>query len=261
MQTCVTGVTVDISDIDAASSRIIQAAKEKRSLGIALLAVHSMVTALKDKQFRFRVNQLDLRLADGIPVVVAARVFSKHNVYQVRGHDLMRSVLKKAGENNLSVFLFGGKIEALEILQDVIPQRFPGLRIAGVKPGMYRRLSDEECRQNLDLIKQTGCDIVFVGLGSPRQETWIYENLAELGCPALGVGASFDYEAGLLKTPPARMKTLGLEWLWRLYLDPGRLWRRYLIAAPTFLVYALLQLAGIFKVDNGEEPSTRMNYG
>jgi len=130
------------------------------------------------------------------------------------------------------------------------------LRVVGCQPSKFRCVSDEEKRDMARNILKSGAAIVFVGLGCPRQEVWIYENLSRIPLPLIAVGAAFNFHAGLLPQAPPRLQRIGLEWLYRLYREPRRLWRRYLYLNPTFIACISLQWAGIreWKTDDIIQP-------
>lgn len=260
--TNVTGVVVNVVNLQDAVDAIMNAARNKVSLGVALLAVHAMVSALADKDYRYRVNHLRLRLPDGVPVALFANRFGAQHAARIRGHDLMRALARAAASEKMSVYLFGGREVVVNLLKTSLPQDYPGLTIAGVRAGRFTTLTNEENAKTIQDIIESQASLVFVGLGSPRQETWIFENQESLSCPLIGVGAAFDYESKLLKSPPLVVQEIGLEWFWRLCWDPLRLWHRYLFLAPRFFVFAMLQMFGIFEIrDEGTEPLQRINYG
>ncbi len=259
----VTGINVNLVTSQDAVKEIIDAAHSHTAFGVALLAVHPMASSLRDPDFRFRVNHMNLRLADGMPVLMLAKYFARSGGYsRIRGHNLMQAVLRAAAREQLSVYLFGGRAESLDLLKTSLPDRYPGIRIAGTKAGRFEILSDEENARNVQELADSRADVIFVGLGSPRQETWIFENQQKLNCPLLAIGAAFDYESGLLQPPPQFVQEIGMEWFWRLCRDPKRLWRRYFISGPVFFFFAFLQMIRVFEIrDRGTEPKKRINYG
>lgn len=259
----VLGVLIDVCTIQQVTDRIVAAASKRESIGIAPMAMHSIVAAVRDEDFRYRVNSLDTRLADGSPVFAMAWLLNRQKdlVSRIRGHDLMKAVLQQAAQQGLSVYLFGGRADTLSLLESQLPTRYPGLKVSGTRPGRYRILTDDEAATDVQLIKDSGANIVFVGLGSPLQETWIYEN-RHLRCAMIALGSALDYEAGLISEPPALLKQLCVEWIWRLYKEPARLWRRYLLQGPYFLWLASLQLIGLRSVYVPSiKPAKKINVG
>ncbi len=259
----VLGVLIDVCTIQQVTDRIVDAASKRENLCVAPMAMHSIVAAVKDEDFRYRVNSLDTRLADGSPVFAMAWLLNgqKDPVSRIRGHDLMKAVLQQAAQKGMSVYLFGGREDTMSLLEGQLPARYPGLKVSGTRPGRFRVLTDDEAATDFQLINDSGANIVFVGLGSPLQETWIYEN-RHLRCAMIALGSALDYEAGLISEPPALFKQLCIEWIWRLYKEPARLWRRYLLQGPYFLWLASLQLIGLHSAcAPSVKPEKKINVG
>lgn len=242
----VVSIGVDAVDYEAAVKRIVDAGAAGRSLAVAAVAVHSVVTAALDREHRYRLNALDLVVPDGQPIRWALRL--SHGIRlsdRVYGPTLMLHVCAAAAERQLPVYLYGSATEVLEPLAVRLGKRFPGLVIAGSHSGYYRPLSEDEETAVLDEIRASGARILFVGLGCPRQEIWLFENRDRLSMPMLAVGAAFDLHAGLRPQAPPWMQDHGLEWLFRLCQEPRRLWRRYLLYNPLFVVLLALQRIGL----------------
>ena len=160
-------------------------------------------------------------------------------------------------QQGLSIYLYGSKPETLDKLAVNLRKLFPNLKIVGVEPSKFRKLSDSERLELVERITSSGASAVFLGLGCPRQETWAYEYRNLLNMPILAVGAAFDFHAGTLPQAPLWMQDAGLEWLYRLLQEPERLWKRYLLLNPLYLWNILLQYLGWKKfvptMPNGEE--------
>jgi N-acetylglucosaminyldiphosphoundecaprenol N-acetyl-beta-D-mannosaminyltransferase len=146
-------------------------------------------------------------------------------------------------------FLYGTDQPVLESLKGRLLSQFPSLRIAGMQPGYYRRCSPAEMAALAEMINESGAAIVFAGLGGKRQETWMHEQKRYLPMPLIGVGAAFDFHSGRVKQAPPWMQRRGLEWLFRLTQEPRRLWRRYLLLNPVYVVLFLLQYLRIYRPD------------
>lgn len=260
----VLGVSVDVIDYAAATSRIVAAAEAGRSMAVSALAVHGVMTGVLDRTHRHRLNRLDIVAPDGQPVRWALNLVHGASLSErVYGPTLMLEVCERAAERGLSVFLFGSRPDVLEALSRNLRARFPTLRIAGTRPSRFRRTSVDEKAAIVEEIHASGADLVFVGLGCPRQEVWAYEYRDALSMPALAVGAAFDFHAGVLPQAPPLMQRWGLEWFYRLVHEPSRLWRRYVLLNPMYLGLLLLQLTGIVRFDPGntEPPDEEMRYG
>jgi exopolysaccharide biosynthesis WecB/TagA/CpsF family protein len=253
----VLGVMVNVTDYHAAAERIILAARANQPLGVAALAVHGVMTGVLDDEHRFRLNSLDLVVPDGQPVRWALNWIHKAGlVDRVYGPNLTLEVCKRAEQEGLSVFFFGGTPEILRRLQENLLIRFPRLRLAGAMSSKFRGLTVPERDHVAAEIQNSGASIVFVGLGCPRQEIWVYEFRQLLSCPLLAVGAAFPFLAGTIKQAPSWMQKRGLEWLFRFSMEPVRLWNRYLLLNPQFLVLLLLQRLGLHQFsDPGRLPS------
>ncbi len=257
------GVLVDSLDYDSATNRIINAAKRHESLSVTALAVHGVMCGVLDPEQKFRLNHLDIIVPDGQPVRWALNMLYKSRLSdRVYGPNLMLKVCERAAREGLPIYLFGSKSLVLQILKQNLLAKFPDLRIAGMQPSQFRRLTPEEKTAVAAEIRDSGARIVFVGIGCPRQEVWAYEFRSALGMPLIAVGAAFPFHAGELLQAPPWMQKAGLEWLFRLSVEPRRLWRRYVLLNPLYLFLLTLQLSRLarFKSD-GRKPSAEMLYG
>lgn len=254
----VLGVGIDAVDYDAAVARILAAAHASQPLGVSALAVHGVMTGALDPEHRARLNALELVVPDGQPVRWALRWL--HGVplaERVRGPTLMLRVCEACAREGIPVLLYGSRASTLERLAANLKRRFPGLEIAGMMPSAFRQLSEDEQLAIAGAIRASGARLTFVGLGCPRQEVWAYENRNLISMPALAVGAAFDFHAGTLAEAPGWMQRGGLEWLYRLVREPRRLWRRYLLLNPLYLLMAAAQRLGIHRPDRGSQTPPR----
>jgi N-acetylglucosaminyldiphosphoundecaprenol N-acetyl-beta-D-mannosaminyltransferase len=182
---------------------------------------------------------------------------------RVYGPALMLEVCRRAAQERLPVFLFGGTDALLAALRANLVGRFPALEIAGTLPSRFRRLSPQERDGTVARIRGSGAALVFVGLGCPRQEVWTFESRALLPMPLVAVGAAFNFHAGLLPQAPSFLQRHGLEWLYRLRCEPRRLWKRYLLFNPLYAGLLLLQLTklGRFDPNHVAHPQEELLYG
>lgn len=230
------GVNVHAVDYECAVDSVIAAARSRRPYAVSALAVHGVMTGALDPMHRRRLNGLDLVVPDGQPVRWALRWIHGAGLEdRVYGPNLTLRILEAAAKEGLSVYFYGSTEDVLAHLMRNLRRHLPDLRIAGYEPSRFRRLSAEEKEDVVRRIRQSGARIVFVGLGCPRQEVWAYEYRERLSVPLIAVGAAFAFHAGTLPQAPAWMQRLGLEWLFRLYQEPGRLWKRYVLLNPAFL--------------------------
>jgi N-acetylglucosaminyldiphosphoundecaprenol N-acetyl-beta-D-mannosaminyltransferase len=216
-------------------------AKERQSRYVCICNVHVVVTAKHDPEFRRVVNDADMATPDGMPLVWVLRRMGFQWQERINGPDLMWRLCGQAAEKGLSIFLYGSTPETLERLTNNLKAAFPQLAIAGIYSPPFRRLSDEEDREMIDLINRSGAHIVFAGLGCPKQEFWMAAHRGKVRTVMIGVGAAFDYHAGIVKRAPLWMQQSGLEWLIRLMSEPRRLWKRYLMTNSLFLAYLGLE--------------------
>jgi len=221
------------------------------------------MTGALDREQKFRLNQFSLLVPDGQPVRWALNWLHRAPLRdRVYGPNLMLRVCARAAAEGLPVYFYGSTPETLRSLKESLQLRFPGLVIAGIESSQFRRLSLIEREQLAERIRSSGAAIVFVGLGCPRQEVFVYEFRELVSMPLLAVGAAFPFLAGIVPQAPLWMQKFGLEWLFRLWSEPRRLWRRYLFLNPTYLFLLSLQILGLsrFRTD-GQSPVRELLYG
>jgi len=219
-----------------------------RARYVCVTSVHGIMLARTDPAFRAILNDADLATPDGMPVVWAMRSFGRRDQQRVYGPTLMLHVCECAARAGYRVFLYGAREETLATLRRNLRSRFPGLAIAGCYAPPFRPLTPAEDAEVTRSILESRADIVFVGISTPKQETWMAAHRATLpGVTMFGVGAAFDLHAGRVAQAPGWMQRNGFEWAWRLAKEPKRLWRRYLLQTPLFLPLWFLQRAGLLR--------------
>ncbi|NUT31462.1 MAG: WecB/TagA/CpsF family glycosyltransferase [Hamadaea sp.] len=217
-------------------------------MAVTALAVHGVMEGVHDRQLGARLNSFDLVTPDGQPVRWALNLLHGAGLRdRVYGPTLTLRVLERAAEAGLPVYLYGSTAETLDRLVPALHRMFPALKIAGVESSKFRAVQPGEAEQIASRISASGARIVLVGLGCPRQEIFTHALRPHLAMPLLAVGAAFDYHAGGLRKPPPWMQRAGLEWLWRLGLEPKRLWKRYLLLNPEYLARLSAQKTGVWK--------------
>jgi N-acetylglucosaminyldiphosphoundecaprenol N-acetyl-beta-D-mannosaminyltransferase len=244
----VLGVLVNATSYDEAAAAVIDAAHAGRPFALTALAVHGVMTGVQDPAHGARLNSFDVVTPDGQPVRWALN--SLHHAEladRVYGPTLTLRVLERAAAEGLPVYLYGSTDATLDRLIPKLTELFPALKIAGREASKFRSVQPGEDQQIAQRIIDSGARIVLVGLGCPRQEIFAYAMRPLLPMPQLAVGAAFDYHAGQLRKPPPWMQRAGLEWLWRLGLEPGRLWKRYLLLNPAYLARLAAQKTGVWK--------------
>ncbi|MDQ3808758.1 MAG: WecB/TagA/CpsF family glycosyltransferase [Chloroflexota bacterium] len=232
----VAGVLASATTYADATEHIVRAARDRRSLLVAATSVHGVTVAARDAHFRQELNTFDLITPDGQPIRWGLNLLHGAGLTdRVYGPTLMLRVCQAAAREGLSVYFYGSTPAVLERLAQRLASRLPGLRIAGFRSPPFRPSTAAEEAADAAAIRESGAHIVFVGLGCPRQERWAYRQRRALAMPIVCVGAAFDFHAGTLRQAPAWMQRRGLEWAFRLAMEPRRLWRRYGQAVPLYL--------------------------
>lgn len=217
---------------------------------VCITGVHGIMESQRDPELLEIHNRAGLVTPDGMPLVYLSRLRGNAGVDRVYGPDLMLELCRRSREKGYSHFLYGASPQTLIKLHNSLEQRFPGIRIAGSYSPPFRPLTSDERARVVQTINAANPDIVWVGLGTPKQEKWMHEHRDCLNAPVLvGVGAAFDFHAGITPQAPRWMQRACLEWLFRLRTEPKRLWRRYLYNNPRFLSLVTLQLLGLKQFD------------
>ena len=214
---------------------------------VCFSTVHMVMESYDNPDYGARVNAADLIVTDGMPLVWMQKLQGAKRASRVRANDLMISLCEYAAENNLSVGFYGGKQTVINAIFERAKRELPALKIAYAFSPPFRPLTAEEDAQITVEINRAKPDVLFMGLGCPKQENWMAAHKDNVKAVMLGVGASFDFYAGNVRESPEWMGNLGLEWLFRLTQEPKRLWRRYLILNPRFIWLATMQLLGLKK--------------
>ena len=237
------GVEIDNLTFGQALDRITELAARGRPSIVVTPNVDHLMKCRRDPEFRRVYARADLVLADGMPILWASRLLGRRIVEKVSGSDLLPELCATAARGGLSVYFLGGRPGAADRCGRLMRQRHPELRVAGADCPDHGFEKDPSRNERVvAAVREARPDLLFVGLGSPKQEYWILENLDRLGSPVLlGVGASIDFAAGAAKRAPRWMQRSGLEWLYRLIHEPRRLWRRYLIEDSPFFFLVLRQ--------------------
>ncbi|UZR92741.1 WecB/TagA/CpsF family glycosyltransferase [Chondrinema litorale] len=222
------------------TDKIFELSETKESSYVCFANAHMMVESYKSPEFNKILNNADLAAPDGGPVSKAVKVY--HGIKQVRvpGMDLLPVLLDEAEKRNKSVYFFGTTDDLLEIIKEKAAKEFPNLRIAGTFSPPFRKLSEEEENDIIDMIQATNPDLLFVALGCPKQEMWMAAHMGKINACMLGVGQAFRTYAGVEKRLPKWARNLSLEWVYRFYLEPGRLWKRYLVT-NSFFIYLFIK--------------------
>jgi N-acetylglucosaminyldiphosphoundecaprenol N-acetyl-beta-D-mannosaminyltransferase len=208
-----------------------------------------IVTLQRDPRFREIYRKAFLAVPDGVSLLWAAKLFNTPLSGRVNGTDLFDILCKTSAERGLKVFLLGGRPGAADKAARILQTKYPKLAIVGTYCPPYGFESDFlELQKINSAIQATASDILFVGLGSPKQEYWIYDNYQTLGVPvSIGIGASFEFVSGMVKRAPKFMQKAGLEWLFRLIVEPSRLWQRYVFGNMVFIMLVFRQKLSLLR--------------
>ncbi|MEM9806443.1 MAG: WecB/TagA/CpsF family glycosyltransferase [Cyanobacteria bacterium P01_D01_bin.56] len=236
------GVLVNGTSYQDTCDRISQWARTQQSRYIVAANVHVVMTAYWNRAYRKILNHAALVTPDGMPLVWGLRRLGIKHQSRVYGPDLMLAWCDRAAQEHLPIYLYGGTDAMLQKLVRNLQQQFPKLIIAGAHAPPFRALSSAEESTDIDAIHRSGAAVVFVGLGCPKQEEWMARQQGQLNAVMVGVGAAFAFHSGAVSQAPRWMMAWGLEWLYRLYQEPRRLWQRYALNNTVFLLLFGLQL-------------------
>jgi N-acetylglucosaminyldiphosphoundecaprenol N-acetyl-beta-D-mannosaminyltransferase len=239
----VLGVRVHLTKMSQVMQRIEErVGRRERCHYIVATQMHGIREACRDPSYTEVLNSADLFVPDGISLTLAARLRGIKGASRVPGPDLFIEGCRLAEDRGFRVYFYGDTDDTLTELASTLKQRFPELRIAGAHSPPFRPLTKCEDDNVVREINLSEADIVWVGLGAPKQERWMFEHRDKLQAPVLvGVGAAFKFSSGLVKRAPAWVGKLGLEWLWRLIQEPSRVWRRLIIDWPQFAFRVILE--------------------
>lgn len=202
---------------------------------ICVSNVHTVITAYDDEKYMNVQNSSALSIPDGGPLSSYGRKHGFKDMDRTTGPDFFYEILKISEENNYKYYFYGSTEETLEKLKEKLLSEFPKLKIAGMYSPPFRKLTEIEDEDVIKKINSADSDFVWVGLGAPKQEIWMYEHKDKVKGLMVGIGAAFDYFAGNIKRAPMWMQKHNLEWLYRLMQDPVRLFTRYLYTNSKFL--------------------------
>lgn len=257
----VLGAEIDAVEWNCAVDTVRRWARSRESRYICICNVHSAVTASLDPEFRMVVNEADMATPDGMPVAWVLRRLGFVGQQRINGPDLMWKLCEAFAQSDadcvggnpltsndaregwgkgdvrpIPVYFYGSRAETLRVLREQLLLAFPGLCIGGMVSPPFRMLSDSEDAADVAAINDSRAGVVFVSLGCPKQENWMATHRGRVKAVMIGVGAAFDYHAGTIKRAPRWMQDRGLEWFYRLIMEPRRLWKRYLVTNVLFVL-------------------------
>ncbi|WP_221800280.1 WecB/TagA/CpsF family glycosyltransferase [Oceanobacter mangrovi] len=242
MKVDVLKMRTDVTSVEAVLEGI-GIGKKKKPGYICVSNVHMCMEVFDSSEFESIVNNADLVIPDGRPIYWAQKILGEKSAKQVRGQDIMSAICKLSGEKKMKIGFYGGSSqELLDVVTSRLASEYPDLMLVYAYSPPFRPLTaDEDARVCAD-INAADVDVLFVGIGCPKQERWMAGHKSRLNCVMLGVGAAYDFIAGSKKHAPRWMQEIGLEWLFRLLSEPKRLWKRYLKQNPRFLYHFFRQV-------------------
>ena len=231
---------LDVSEVIEKIEQWILSSKRVSAKYICVTNVNSVVEAKNNSYLKQITNQSDISVCDGMPLVWIGRLKGFKLRERVYGFALMKKVLEITREKGYKNYFYGSTESVLKKMLPHIKAEYPGVKISGMHSPPFRPLTGTEKREIIEDINNSNADIVWVGLGYPKQEIWMYEFKDYIKCPVLiGVGAAFDFYSGNKRQAPGWMQNAGLEWLFRFLHEPRRLWKRYLVNNTIFILFMI----------------------
>lgn len=242
----------EVSSYEEAYQKVLTYIKQNSTPAyITVNNVHTVIEATNNIKYNEVLNNSFLSLPDGKPLTIYLKLKGVKNISRIFGPSFFEKTLSFSQQDNLKHYFFGASQNTLSKMLSVIKTKYPKVNIVGSFSPPFRSFTDKENNNFIEEINNSGADIIWVGLGAPKQELWMHENYQKLNRGVMvGIGAGFSYLAGDTKHAPKWMKELALEWLYRLIQEPGRLWKRYLVTNTLFLWYCLLELVHLKKYNN-----------
>ena len=236
LKTCnILGLDILVTDMEKTVNLIEQNIEQLRGKYICVGNVHTTVMAHDDPQYHTVQADAAFVLPDGGPLSGYSRKHGFPEAERVTGPDLMLELFAISKEKGYRHYFYGATEETLQSMKEVLERDYPGIQIAGMYAPPFRALTPQEDAQIVAKINEARPDFIWIGLGAPKQEEWMYQHMGQLQGVLIGVGAGFDYLAGYIKRAPRWMQRMSLEWLYRLLQDPKRLWRRYFTSNVKFI--------------------------
>jgi N-acetylglucosaminyldiphosphoundecaprenol N-acetyl-beta-D-mannosaminyltransferase len=236
------GVRVHTDDYETVTERLLSLGSSRESSYVCVANVHMIMEAYDDRAFKDLVNGAVYVTPDGMPLVWGLRMLGHSGVRRVYGPDLVLHICKAAAIAGISIGLYGGTPESLYNFCERLKTEWPNISIACKIAPPFRSLTEAEDQAYTNEIRESGVEILFVGIGCPRQEIWMHAHVGKIPAVMIGVGAAFDFHSGRVRQAPSFLQKLGLEWLFRLSVEPKRLFRRYLRHNPRFVLYFAYEL-------------------
>lgn len=226
------GVNVAVTNMNDTVKFIKNNIKDLSGKYICVSNVHTTVMSYDDPEYMNIQNSAVLRLPDGKPLSIVEKQRGHKEADRVTGPDLMTELFK---DSNLKHYFYGSSQKTLDTLKEKLTEKYPNIKISGMYSPPYRELTEEENKEVIKMINESDSDIIWIGLGAPKQEKWMYNHQGQIKGLMIGVGAGFDFHAGNIKRAPKWMQKCALEWLYRLIQNPKKLFKRYMTTNFKFM--------------------------
>ncbi len=237
------GVNYAIGTPEGAVSYVLDHVRELAGQYICFSNVHTTVMAKEHSKYCEALNGSAFTFPDGSPIARTQRRAGYNKAERIAGPDFMENVFRKSMDGSVTHFFYGSSQKTLDSLKRELEVRYPGIVIKGMYSPPFRKLTPEEDQAAVDMINNSGADIIWIGLGAPKQENWMQSHKGQINGVMMGVGAGFDFHARTIRRAPVWIQKLGFEWLFRLIQDPTRLFRRYLVTNIKYVWYKYVKKA------------------
>lgn len=234
------GINYSIASIPGAVLYVKNHIDELRGKYICFSNVHTTVMGRENPEYKDVLNGAAFVFADGVPIAKRQHMSGFSKAERVAGPDFMKQMFEDTSDGKLSHYFYGATDETLNALKEDLLKKYPGIDIRGMYSPPFRKLSEEEDAEDIERINASGADIIWIGLGAPKQENWMHAHKDKVNGVMMGVGAGFDFHAGTIRRAPKWVQKIGFEWLYRMSQDPKRLSRRYLVTNTKFMYYNLV---------------------
>jgi N-acetylglucosaminyldiphosphoundecaprenol N-acetyl-beta-D-mannosaminyltransferase len=246
----VLGVGISAINLEVTINKIAEWIDNRKCQYVNVCTVHTIMECYRNPVLRQIINSSGMATPDGMPLVWLCGYYGFKNASRVYGPDLMLDLCEYSVLKGYRHFFYGGNEGVADQLSTVLKNRYPGLQIVGSYSPPYRDVGYIEETSIIESINNTSPDIIWVGLGTPKQDFWVAQHREQLKAPVLiAVGAAFDFHTGRVRQAPKWLQQSGLEWLFRLLSEPRRLAYRYMVYNPLFVMHTILQLSGIKKYE------------
>jgi exopolysaccharide biosynthesis WecB/TagA/CpsF family protein len=237
------GIDYSIASPQGAVSHVLSHVKELSGKYICFSNVHTTVMAKENADYCKILNESAFTFPDGNPIARTERRAGYSNARRIAGPDFMENVFKRTMDGSVTHYFYGSSQRTLDNLKRELEARYPGIVIKGMYSPPFRKLTPEEDAEIVEMINAAEADIVWIGLGAPKQERWMRAHMDQIHGVMMGVGAGFDFHARTIRRAPVWIQVIGFEWLFRLFQDPTRLFRRYLVTNLKYVWYKYVKKA------------------